>query len=147
MDTNITVQHGRLTRDPEVTFTTSQKQVCKFSIAVNGMKKEDPNDTSFFNVVAWNKTAEMCGQYLKKGSAVIVQGRLKQSRFTDKNGQNRSSVDIVANTVQFVGGKKDGQPQQSQPSNDIPIPEPEWASGQGGAVAEGDAITGKDVPF
>jgi len=116
-DTNNTTIVGRLTRDPEPGVTGNQKQYCRFSIANNQGKDDDPNSVNFFDITAWQKTSEVCAQYLKKGSQVCITGRLAQSRFTDKNGQNRSKVEIIANNVQFIGGKNDSQPRQpSQPS-------------------------------
>lgn len=95
----------RLTKDPEVRTTNNGMSVCKMSIAVNGMKKED---VSFFDVTAWSKVAENCGKYLKKGSQLGINGSLRQNRFQTKEGQNRSKVEINANNVQFIGSKSCG---------------------------------------
>jgi single-strand DNA-binding protein len=146
MDINEWVGAGRLTRDPELSYTKNQTSVCNFSIASNGMKE---GEVSFFDVTAWSKTADNVAKFLKKGSQCIIEGRLHQDRFQDKDGQNRSKVKIIARIVQFIGGKSDaaagGQQQQQytgqqqgQPPDDIPIPEPEWNNG---AINEGD------VPF
>ena len=107
-DTNICILVGRLTRDPEISYTKSGTSIAKFSIAVNSGKEQ----VSFFDITAWEKLANTCQQYLNKGKQVIVTGRLSQSRFTDKNGQNRSKIEIVANNVQFIGG--DGSNNTSQ---------------------------------
>lgn len=111
-DINHVVLIGRLTRDPELTYTQSGAAVCKFSIAVNrssGSKGENQEEsTSFFNIVAWNKTAEICKEYLNKGKQVGIDGRLQQSRWTATDGTKRSNVEIVANTVQFLGQSKQG---------------------------------------
>ena len=109
-DINHVVLIGRLTRDPELTYTQSGAAVCKFSIAVNrssGSRGENQEEsTSFFNIVAWNKTAEICKEYLNKGKQVGVDGRLQQSRWTATDGTKRNNVEIVANTVQFLGQSK-----------------------------------------
>ena len=97
---------GRLTRDPELSYTAGDKALCKFSIANN--RSSEAETVSYFDVTTWDKTAQSCGQYLKKGRQVVIQGRLIQSRFQDKNGQNRSKVEINANTVQFIGGRDEG---------------------------------------
>ena len=89
-DVNHVVLIGRLTRDPELTYTQSGSAVCRFSIAVNrtsGTRGENQEEsTSFFNIVAWNKTAEICKEYLNKGKQVAVDGRLQQRRWTATDG-------------------------------------------------------------
>jgi len=111
-DINHVVLIGRLTRDPELTYTQSGAAVCRFSIAVNrssGSKGENQEEsTSFFNIVAWNKTAEICKEYLNKGKQVGVEGRLQQRRWTANDGTKRNNVEIVANTVQFLGSSRQG---------------------------------------
>lgn len=98
-DINQAVLVGRLTRDPLTSQTNSGTPFCRFSIANN----RGNDEAHFFDIVTWNKTAEICGQFLRKGSQVIVSGRLRQSRFTDKaTGQNRSKFEIVADSVQFM---------------------------------------------
>lgn len=122
-DINHVVLIGRLTRDPELTYTQSGAAVVKFSIAVNrssGSKSENQEETTnFFNIVAWNKTAEICKEYLGKGKQVGIDGRLQQSRWTGQDGAKKSKVEIVANTVQFLGPSKQ-VPGQSQPSEAEP---------------------------
>jgi single-strand DNA-binding protein len=106
-DINQVVLIGRLTRDPQLSQTSGNNTpVCRFSIANNRGKNQD--DVSFFDITAWNQTAERCAQYLTKGSQVAVEGRLRQFRFQDKSGQNRSKVEVVANTVQFLGTRDGG---------------------------------------
>jgi single-strand DNA-binding protein len=106
-DINHVVIVGRLTRDPDLTYTQSGSAVCRFSVAVNrssGPAAEGQEETtSFFNVVAWNKTAELCKEYLSKGKQVGIDGRLQQRRWSGNDGAKRSSVEIVANNVQFFG--------------------------------------------
>lgn len=99
---NSVVLIGRLTRDPELRTTTTGKNVCSFSIAVN--KKFKPTDGSpdadFFNIVAWNKDADYVVNYLTKGRLVAVEGRLQQRSYRASDGSNREVVDIVAESVQ-----------------------------------------------
>jgi single-strand DNA-binding protein len=122
-DINHVVLVGRLTRDPELTYTQSGAAVCRFSIAVNrtsGSRGENQEEsTSFFNIVAWNKTAEICNEYLSKGKQVGVDGRLQQRRWSGSDGMKRSNVEIVANNVQFFGPARSqsGQFQDSQASS------------------------------
>ena len=85
-DINHVILVGRLTRDPELTYTPSGTAVCRFSIAVNrssGPSSENSGDnsTSYFNIVTWNKTAEICKEYLSKGKQVGIDGRLQQRRW------------------------------------------------------------------
>jgi len=105
-DINHVVLVGRLTKDPELTYTQSGAAVCRFSIAVNrssGSSSDSEGNTNFFNIVAWNKTAEICNQYLSKGRQVAIDGRLQQRRWEGSDGIKRNTVEIVANTVQFFG--------------------------------------------
>lgn len=92
---------GRLGRDPESRKTGSGKSVANFTIAVDdgfGERKK----TSWIPVVAWEKTAELAEQYLAKGSQVAVEGRLQQRSWQDKDGNNRSVLEIVANRLDFL---------------------------------------------
>ncbi|RKX92418.1 MAG: single-stranded DNA-binding protein [Spirochaetes bacterium] len=107
-DINHVILVGRLTRDPELTYTPSGTAVCRFSIAVNrssGPSSENSGDnsTSYFNIVTWNKTAEICKEYLSKGKQVGIDGRLQQRRWEGQDGIKRSTVEIVASNVQFFG--------------------------------------------
>jgi len=117
-DINHVVLVGRLTRDPELSYTQSGSAVCRFSIAVNrstGSSAENQEDaTSFFNIVTWNKTAEICKEYLLKGKQVGIDGRLQQRRWAGPDGARRSTVEIVASNVQFFGPARSGSGQQRQ---------------------------------
>lgn len=106
---NRVVLVGRLTRDPELRTTTTGKSVCDFSIAVQ--KKIKPTDGSpdadFFRVNCWEKTAEFVSNYLHKGRLVAVDGRLQARKYTDKDGNNREVVEIVAENVQGLDRPRD----------------------------------------
>lgn len=98
---------GRMTRDIELITTQSGSTVGKFSIAVN-RKYGEKEETSFFNCVAFGKTAEVIQQYSPKGKQVAIDGRLNQNRWEDaQTGQKRSTVEIVVENIQFLGGKRD----------------------------------------
>ena len=110
-DINHVILVGRLTRDPELSYTPSGTAVCRFSIAVNrssGPSSENSGDnsTSYFNIVTWNKTAEICKEYLSKGKQVGIDGRLQQRRWEGQDGIKRSTVEIVASNVQFFGSSR-----------------------------------------
>lgn len=111
---------GRLTATPELKTTQNGTAVTSFDLAVdqfwNGEKTAD-----FFTVVAWQKTAELAVQYLEKGRQAGVTGRLQTRKWQDKNGNPRSKVEIVADQLDFLGGRKDGEkPRQADPDL-IPI--------------------------
>jgi single-strand DNA-binding protein len=116
---------GRLTRDPEMRYTSSGKPVTTFSVAVNryataadGSRKEE---TDFFNVVAWNQgsrtLAELVAQHLTKGSQVYVEGRLRNYEWDAPDGQKRKATEIVANDVQFLDAKREAA--HPQPTGDL----------------------------
>lgn len=103
---------GNITRDPELRTTTGGSSVCSFTVAVNrnyrGTDGEQKEEVSFIDCSAWGKLAETIAQYGKKGNGVLVSGRLNQRSWEDKNGNKRSSVEIVVEDFNFVGGSRDG---------------------------------------
>ena len=110
---------GNLTRDPEVRYTQSGKAYAKMGIAINRRYKEKES-VDFFNLVAWEKTAEFCGRYLTKGSRVLVEGQLRTSNYENKDGVKVNSVEIWIDNIEFAGSKRqdDGGNNYSKPSND-----------------------------
>ena len=103
---------GNLVRDPELSYTSKGTAVCRFSVACNRAYKQDDQlqkEVSYFDVTAWTRLAEVCGEYLKKGRGVRVVGRLKQDRWTDTDGKPHSKVLIMAEHVEFKPGlRKEG---------------------------------------
>jgi single-strand DNA-binding protein len=98
---------GNLGRDPEVRFSASGMAVCKLSVAVTERAKDGDewkDVTEWFRVVVFGKTAENAGQYLQKGRQVYVEGRLKTEKYKDKDGVEKTSTEVVANSVVFIGG-------------------------------------------
>ena len=94
---------GRLTADPEMRYLESGKAIASFSIAITRTRDE----SDFFDVQAWDKTAEVIVQYCKKGSQIGIEGRLKQERWKDRDsGNNRSKVIIVANRIELIGARE-----------------------------------------
>ena len=118
-DINSVFEIGRLTRDPEVKYTTSGTAKMELSIAVNRSIKEGGSwglRPSYFDVEFWGKRAEAINQFLYKGKQIGVQGYLDQKRWTTE-GQNRSKIVIVAENIELLGGdKQEGHPQQSKPT-------------------------------
>lgn len=120
MSVNIAIVVGNLGRDPEVRFTQSGRAVANFSVATNeswvGQDGNRQERTEWHNIVVWGKQAENCGQYLAKGRQVCVQGRIQTRKWTDQNGQDRYTTEIVAQRVDFLGGA--GGVRASQESQD-----------------------------
>ena len=104
---NKVILMGRLTKDPEVKSTQTQKIVCTFSLAVNRRMSKN-NEADFINCVAWEKTAEFCKNYLQKGSQVAVVGRIQTRSWDDNEGKKRYATDVVADEIYFADSKKDG---------------------------------------
>ncbi|MFH1665787.1 MAG: single-stranded DNA-binding protein [Candidatus Omnitrophota bacterium] len=119
---------GNLTRDPELRYIPSGSAVANFSIAVNRVYKDNTGErkeeVSFIRVVVWGKMAEVCGEYLAKGRAVLVEGRLKSRTWEGQDGQKKNALDVIANNVQFIGAKGEkgpglsGRPQAQAGSRD-----------------------------
>lgn len=98
---------GNLGRDPEVRYSQSGMAICKLSVAVTERVKDGDawkDATEWFRVTVFGKTAENAGQYLQKGRQVYVEGRLKTDKYKDKDGVEKTSVEVIANTLQFIGG-------------------------------------------
>ena len=127
---------GNLTRDPEVRFIPSGTAVASFAIAVNRKYKqgdEMKEEVSYIDIVVFGKTAENCGNYVKKGDSVLIEGRLQQRRWDDKDsGQKRSKVEVVAQTVNFMPKRQGAGVAAGAQEPELPAPDP---------VEEGD------IPF
>ena len=102
---------GNLTRDPELSETNSGIAVCRFSMAVNRRRTGDgEQQTDFFNVTAWRGLAETVARYCKKGNKVAVSGTIQIRQYEDRDGQKRTSVDVIADEVEFLTPKSgDGE--------------------------------------
>ena len=100
---------GNLTRDPEVSYLPSGKALAKIRMAINNKYKtasgEDRDEICYVNVVVWGKQGEACGQYLSKGSPLLVEGRLKYDEW-EKDGQKQNRLEVVADRTQFIGAPK-----------------------------------------
>ena len=111
MSVNKVILVGRLGADPEVRQTQGGLSIAKISLATSERKKEQDGNwseyTEWHRVTCFGKTAELAGQYLKKGSQVYFEGRLKTSKYTDKNGVEKYSTEVVCERMQFLGSKAD----------------------------------------
>lgn len=117
---------GNLTRDPELKYSSGGAAVCKFGIATNESwydkatgKREEK--ATFLRVTTFGKQGETCAQYLTKGRSVFIEGRLQSSSWETDDGQKRSAVEVVAQRVQFLGGKRNDEDAMGGPLE----PEPE----------------------
>ncbi len=144
---------GNLGRDPEVRYAQSGMAICKLSVAVTERVK-DGNDwkdaTEWFRVTVFGKTAENAGQYLQKGRQVYVEGRLKTDKYKDKDGVERTSVEVIANTLQFLGGGAGaGAGGGGGARRDGGAPAPSGGGGGGGddAPPASDGFIDDDLPF
>lgn len=119
---------GNLTRDPELRYVPSGTAVANFTVAVNRTYKspsgEKKEDASFIRVIVWGKIAEICGEYLSKGRPVLVEGRLQSRSWEGQDGQKKSALEVVASSVQFLGGRPD--------RDERPRAEPQGAAGKSG---------------
>ena len=96
---------GNLTRDPEIRYTQSGKGVTKFTLAVNNPRNRE--ETSFVDIVAWDRLGETCNTYLKKGSNCLVEGRLVIRSYDDKDGNKRKATEVVIDNMQMLGSPRD----------------------------------------
>jgi single-strand DNA-binding protein len=153
---NRVVLMGNLTRDPEVRYTTGGTAVTDISLAINRYRSdkntnERIEETTFVDVTLWGRTAEIAGEYLGKGRPVLIEGRLQQDQWEDKEtGQKRSKLKVVGESMQLLSGRESGggggtprpqstpvsQPAQSAPAE--PSPEQSFYDNPG---------TDADVPF
>ena len=112
MSVNKVILVGRLGRDPETRFTGGGQAVANFSLATDETYKDKNSErqkrTEWHKITVWGKQAEIAQQYLKKGSLVYVEGRIQTREWQDKEGQKRTSYDIVCNNFRMLGGRADG---------------------------------------
>lgn len=107
---------GRLTKDVEVRYTqTNNTMVVSFTLAVNRkFAKKDEQQADFINIIAWNKTAEFCSKYFKKGMQVSVVGRIQTRSWDDQNGQKRYATEVIADELGFADSKKEAESKEVQ---------------------------------
>ena len=111
MSVNKVILVGRLGRDPETRYTGSGQAVANFSVATDESYKDRNGErqkrTEWHKIVVWGKQAEIAQQYLKKGSLIFIEGRIQSREWQDKEGQKRTSFEIVANNFRMLGGRSD----------------------------------------
>ena len=144
---NLVVLTGRLTTDPELKTTQSGVSVVSFCVAVQRQYKsgEDPI-TDFINVVAWRHTAEFVTKYFHKGNMIGVEGSIQTRKYTDKDGNNRTAFEVLANNVQFVEGKRNST--DVNVATDSPDPLPALAENlQNAGFTQANISDDDDIPF
>jgi single-strand DNA-binding protein len=140
---NRVVLVGNLTRDPELRHTPSGTPVCSLRVAVNTRRKDESGQwvdkPNYFDVTAWGQQGENCAQYLSKGRPVAIDGRLEWREWEAQDGSKRQAVEIVADSVQFLGGRMEGEAQAA------------YVPAGAAAAAGGDDFpsspTDDDIPF
>jgi len=115
---NKIILFGRLTRDPEVRVTPSDKTVCTFTLAVDRQfaNQSGEREADFINIVVWGKAAELCGNSLAKGHRLLVEGRLQIRNYIAKNGEKRYVTEVIANSVKFIE-RRDSNLHETQNAN------------------------------
>ena len=161
MSVNKVILVGRLGRDPETRYTGSGQAVANFSVATDESYKDRNGErqkrTEWHRITAWGKLAEICQQYLKKGTMVYIEGRIQSREWQDKEGQKRTSFEIVANNFRMLGGRAEGAAaagaggtggSASRGGDDFDQSAPaEESFGGGGGHAGGPEISDEDIPF
>jgi single-strand DNA-binding protein len=153
---NVVVVTGNLTRDPELRHLGSGTAVCKLRVAVNSRRKDQSGNwvdkPNYFDVTVWGAQGENCANYLSKGRPVAVEGRLDWREWEDQGGNKRQSVEIIANTVQFLGSRdgsggggngNGGGGGFSPPQSDVPADMADFET----APAGGGGASEDDIPF
>lgn len=145
---NIVALEGRLTADPEMRHTQNDIAVTSFSIAVQrGRKNADGKyESDFFTVVAWRGTAELAAKYFKKGQLCVLEGILQQRHYTDKEGNKRQAVEVVARSIHFAGSKSDDAGSHSHAKENSRTPSAASSAPQQGSNAPA-AASGSNEDF
>jgi single-strand DNA-binding protein len=145
---NRVVLTGNLTRDPELRSTPSGTSVCSLRVACNTRRKDPSGEwvdkPNYFDVTVWGAQGENCATYLSKGRPVAVDGRLEWREFQDKEGNKRQAIDIVADSVQFLGSRDGGEGNGSRfaAQSDVPADTSDFQPAQAGSGSADD-----DIPF
>jgi single-strand DNA-binding protein len=162
MSVNKVILVGRLGRDPETRYTGGGQAVANFSIATDETYKDKNGErqkrTEWHKIVVWGKQAEIAQQYLKKGSLIFIEGRIQSREWQDKEGQKRTSFEIVASNFRMLGGRADGAAAGAGGGShrggggdfdDQSGPEESFGGGGGGhsSQSSGPEISDEDIPF
>ena len=146
---------GNLTADPDLRSLPSGTSVCKLRVAVNTRRKDNStgewvDKPNYFDVTVWGAQGENCARYLTKGRPVAIDGRLEWREWESEQGGKRQAIDIIADTVQFLGGARDDAGSGGfTPRSDIPVDTGDFAAAPAGqtAPASPSAPADDDIPF
>ena len=151
---NRVVLTGNLTRDPELRSTPSGTAVCSLRVACNTRRKDGSGEwvdkPNFFDVTVWGAQGENCARFLSKGRPVAIDGRLEWREWEAQDGNKRQSVEIVADAVQFLGGREDGPSNGGggfTPRSDVPVDDRDFQPAAAGAAQRASAPADDDIPF
>jgi len=162
MSVNKVILVGRLGRDPETRFTGGGQAVANFSMATDESYKDKNGErqkrTEWHRITAWGKLAEICQQYLKKGTMVYIEGRIQSREWQDKEGQKRTSFDIVANTMKMLSSRAEGaaagggggaaaRSGGDDMESHAPPADDSYGGSGGGHAPSGPEISDEDIPF
>ena len=144
---------GRLGKDPEVKYTPSGAPVAKFSLATDEVFKdrsgEQQKRTEWHNIVAWNRLAEICGEYLTKGKQIYIEGSIRSRQWEDQSGNKRTSYEIVAREMKMLGSRADSERAAGASAGSAVSPPP--SAQEAGPPAEPPRpepdIADEDIPF
>jgi single-strand DNA-binding protein len=144
---NVVVVTGNLTRDPELRTTPNGTSVCKLRVAVNSRRKDSDGQwvdkPNYFDVTVWGAQGENCATYLSKGRPVAVDGRLDWREWEAQDGSKRQAVEIIADSVQFLGSRGDAPSGDGiQASSDVPADTSDFEGEKAGVGSKDD-----DIPF
>ena len=151
---NRVVLTGNLTRDPELRSTASGTSVCSLRIASNTRRKDQStgewvDKPNFFDVTVWGAQGENCARFLSKGRPVAIDGRLEWREWETPEGHKRQAVDIIADAVQFLGGRDDANGSGGgggfTPRSDVPVDDRDFQPA--GAASRASAPADDDIPF
>ena len=138
---------GNLGRDPELRYTAQGTPVCSFTMATSEKRKdrngEFQEQTTWFKVTLWNRQAETASQYLQKGRPVYIEGRLRIEEYTDREGRPRTSLEVTATEMHFIGSRHDGH--DEQPAGERAVATSATSSAPA-PTAEPD-LSDEDIPF
>src|SRR5688572_25022419 len=149
---NVVAITGNLTKDPELRSTPSGTSVCKLRVAVNSRRKDGQSGEwvdkpNYFDVTVWGAQGENCANYLSKGRPVAVEGRLDWREWESQDGGKRQAVEIIANSVQFLGSRSDnpgtGNGNGFQGASDVPADTSDFEEAKVG----GEGGSDDDIPF
>src|SRR6266403_193813 len=158
MSVNKVILVGRLGRDPETRYTSGGQAVANFSVATDETYKDKAGErqkrTEWHKIVVWGKQAEIAQQYLKKGSLIFIEGRIQSREWQDKEGQKRTSFEIVATNFRMLGGRGDGMAAGASAGGGAPAARSggddfghEAAPAEEFGPSSGPEISDEDIPF